>query len=192
MGWNHIHTALNSAFAREALCIAVAFVLFFSTGFTVYHRTTFGLIEIAQYLQRPGFEKSTVLVAARAVIEGVTVSEIAMRDTRPGHTVVRASKAVGSSDWDGSNYRARLNTPAELMAYLQSVPVDFIVLDLIQPDAGAIKPHALMLEALAAYPQNFQSLGVYPTNRRSGDTAQVKLYRAIGRSPLSAAPASSQ
>ena len=74
--------------------------------------------------------------------EGMVVSEIAMRDSRPRHFVLRASKVLAESDWMGKGYKALFNSPSAISEYLDSVPVDYV---LINP-----MPHEYMHQQLLA------------------------------------------
>jgi hypothetical protein len=129
-----------------------------------------GFSELAAFLLgRESLADSVLLVSSDALGEGMFIAEIAMREKRPGHVVLRASKALAESGWMGEGYNSRFDTPEQLMEYLESVPVGLVVLD----DAEATPPahHRLLRELVAARPDRWERVdaGIAPAagGRRS-------------------------
>jgi hypothetical protein len=77
-----------------------------------------------------GSQRSAVLVSSQNYKEVAFVAEIAMRDApRPHHYVVRAYKAFSSADWNGRKIEQTTGTEADMVAYLDSVPIRYVVID---------------------------------------------------------------
>jgi hypothetical protein len=113
---------------------------------------------------------SVVLVSGTSVAEGSVIAEIAIRESRPGHIVLRASKQLGISDWMGHGYRLQYETPDEVQKYLESIPVRLVVVQSLP--ALTERPHQRLLRAaLARYPDRWERI---PAGQEFG------LYRLIG------------
>src|SRR5262249_50703021 len=89
-----------------------------------------GAAEVAESIlelsNRPG---EVMLVASQGFGENAVIAEMAMREARPGHRILRASRVLGTSSWSGRGYRLLYDSPEEIQAYLDSVPVDLLVID---------------------------------------------------------------
>jgi hypothetical protein len=121
--------------------VAIAVIAFLTFQFNVVRRPQTGFGPTAERLAKVS-SPSVILVSADAPREGMAVAEIAMRDLRPRHYVLRGSKVLASSDWFGKSYRPLFQTPQQMAAYLDSVPVDFILVDDSRP---APLPHMALL-----------------------------------------------
>jgi hypothetical protein len=78
-----------------------------------------------------------ILISSDARGEGMFISEIAMRDTRPNFFVERASISLveeASRKWDGREQRDRFKDDQDLLEYLVSSKIDYIVLDAAVPE----------------------------------------------------------
>jgi hypothetical protein len=120
---------------RRAVAVAsLVFGAFFAFQFSLVRRQPTGFSRAAERLA--GEPRSLViLVSGDPAREGMTVAEIAMRDVRPRHYVLRASKVLSQSDWFGKGYRLLFHTPEQVSSYLDSVPVDFVLVDSTAPSA---------------------------------------------------------
>ena len=130
----------------------------------------YGYSEVAQdLLAHREFKDSVILVCGTAAGEGMLISEIAMREQRPDHIILRATKMLASSDWMGWDYEALFHDSSEMMGYLEGIPVGIIVLD----REGRLTPHGKMLdEGLQAHPEKWSRL-----SSASGD---IVVYRFSG------------
>ena len=81
-----------------------------------------------------------------------------MREARPGHILLRASRMLAESDWNGRNYKLKMKTPAEIQRFLEEAAVDVVVLD-GKPDHGF--EHHRQLLATVREP-GWRRIGVYP------------------------------
>jgi hypothetical protein len=121
----------------------------------------YGYDLVARYLvAKPQFAKSVVLVCGGAIGEGALISEIAMRESRPGHFVLRATKLLAHSDWMGWNYRALFNTETDTMRYVEGIPAGIVVIDW----DGRRSPHGrLLFDGLRGHPEKWELLAEYPS-----------------------------
>jgi len=93
----------------------VFIVLFAAFPFRVTPKYSFGFAQAAtDILADPTLAHSAVLCSSDRDGEGLLISEMAMRERRNGHYILRASKMLAVSDWNGSGYRLRLNTSGEI------------------------------------------------------------------------------
>jgi hypothetical protein len=117
-----------SAERRTTAVVAAALIAFFAFQFSLVRRgqTRFGAT--AERLAGE-VQSRVILVSADPDREGMAVAEIAMRDLRPRHYVLRGSKVLSESDWAGKGYRSLFETPQQISSYLDSVPVDFVLME---------------------------------------------------------------
>jgi hypothetical protein len=117
----------GSAARREFAVITAVLIAFFSLQFTLVLRKQMSFRPTAERLARAP-ESRVILVSADPAPEGMVVAEIAMRDVRPGHYVLRGSKVLAQMDWTGKGYQLLFKTPQEISDCLDLVPVDFILI----------------------------------------------------------------
>lgn len=129
---------------------------------------------------RPEFHEAVVLISSDAdgKGEGLFISELALREPRPGPVVLRASKVLSESTFMGSDYRLLFNTPAAVMRYLDSVPVQVVVFD----KAATPEPedHKLLAQTIQAYPQRWQLVARYAITRNGPEQpGALEIYRLV-------------
>jgi 4-amino-4-deoxy-L-arabinose transferase-like glycosyltransferase len=94
---------------RRAWAVAaLVAVVFLATEFSVHRKRYYGFAEAAERLEEPQYKDSVFLVSSEGEGrdgEGMFISEIAMREKRPSHIVLRASKVLSQSDWMGARYK---------------------------------------------------------------------------------------
>jgi hypothetical protein len=158
------------------LFAAVIFAAAFS--FKAAPKYSFGFSEAARdILADPTLKNSVLLVSSDGDGEGILVSEIAMHETRNGHYVLRASKVLAESDWNGIVYRLKYQTPDRIDEFLDSVPVDVVVID--ERALGSRFPHGGLLRA-AMNRAGWSLMGIYPKNRAgAAPDARVEVFRRV-------------
>ena len=125
-----------------------AAAVFVATAFTISWKAHYGFTEIAEYLlQRPDCGRCVVLASSRGNGGGMLIAEFAMREARPGHIVLRAEKMLSRSTWHGARYELLYADAGAVEDYLESVPVDFVVID--ESVGGDLRHHDLLTEAVA-------------------------------------------
>ena len=139
-----------------------------------------GYAEVARaILARPEWNQSVILVSSDAPGEGMLISELAMRERRPGHIVLRGSKVLSASSWFGWNARPLFGGPAEVGEFLRAVPVGLVVFD-GEPMRPPAHHYQLQL-ALRGGAGSWELIGHFPQRRRPGDRRDgIYLYRLIG------------
>ncbi len=151
-------------------------------GFNIHQspvKQHYGFSEAAQdLLSRPAFRTSVLLVSAGSKGEGMLISEVAARESRPGHIVLRASKMLASEDWMGFHYQPLFQDQQEVLQYLESIPVGIVIID----GDGRSTPHGqLLYQGIQSHPEKWELLARYPpagaSNPGSGD---IQVYRLIG------------
>jgi dolichyl-phosphate-mannose-protein mannosyltransferase len=70
-----------------------------------------------------------ILVVSDAIGEGAVVSEFARLEERLGHRILRGSKVLAESNWNGTVFELIYHRPEALAGYLQSVPVKRLIVD---------------------------------------------------------------
>ncbi len=147
-----------------------------------------GYAPVAQSI--PVAHNEVTLISADSFGEGAFVVARLMSDRHQQGVVLRASKVLSDSDWQGTAYRLRTKTPDEVYDYLQDLPVHYIVLNkVLIPGNPSLKDQRLLRDAIDAHPNDFQLVGHFPIYHGSKkfDLA-VDIYRnaaARGRVPSS-------
>jgi hypothetical protein len=168
--------------SRVMAVAAMAAVAFFAGTFRLTHKTHIGLDEAASAVAHDAADRDAIILcSSNGNGEGVFISELAMRERRPAHIVLRASLVLANSDWNGRGYHLLKSTPEEVNAFLASIPVGMVVLD--RSPGFARWPHQDLLAQAMRRPE-WQLAGSYP---QSGPHAgQVQLYRYTGSRVLRA------
>lgn len=117
-----------------------------------------------QILATPEDAQTVLFVSSDARGEGMFISEVAMREKRPGHHVLRASKLLASSSWSGGDYVAKATDTAGLVETLAAAKVGLVVIDTTLPEARLAKMphHALLTLVAAADPVLFEPVAIHP------------------------------
>ncbi len=127
-------------------------------------KTPAGYIEAADYLAHaPQYRESVFLISGDPADEGMFISEVALAEHRPSHVVLRASKVLGSSTWEGKFYSSKFQQVEPLEQYLRSIPAGILVLQ-----KSAARPrlhHDLLGQMVAAQPTAWRLIGDYPRAR---------------------------
>jgi hypothetical protein len=170
-----------SARQKMAVVAAVIGLVFAVEKFTIPEKPSFGFQEVAQdLLARPEFRNSVFLISSEGLGEGRFISEVAMRERRPGHYVLRGSKMLARTSWFGHYYTPLYQTRAELMDYLDSIPVGILVMD-HTPGWRQLQHHRLLNELLETYRDRWKLIGTYPRDRRShASQSKILVYRLVG------------
>ena len=119
------------------------------------------------------FAHGNFLVVSSASGEGAFISEVAMREQRPDHIILRSSKFLSSSTWNGTNYQLCCHSTAELREFLDHAPIDALILDnRSSQQRNTAQLQAQVAQALLADP-NWKFRDGYPKLR----------HATVGRSP---------
>jgi len=154
-------------------------VVFFTSVFEIPRKHRLGFQEVAEELtSNSEFRNSIIVCSSEGNGEGILVSEVAMREARPGHILLRASRMFAESDWNGRNYKLKIKTPAEIQRFLEEAAVDVVVLDL-KPDHGF--EHHRQLLATIREPR-WRRIAVYPhaIDSFTDPDARIEIWRQSG------------
>jgi len=101
-----------------------------------------------------------------------------MREARPGHILLRASRMLAESDWNGRNYKLKMKTPAEIQRFLEEAAVDVVVLD-GKPDQ-AFEHHRQLLATVRE--PAWRRIAVYPRaiNSLAEPDARIEIWKQAG------------
>lgn len=133
--------------------VATSAVLLIPAGMVLIHhgevpaRERWGLEHAADvaFAVQPA-PASTYLVSGSAEGEGAFIAEAAMRKNTHGERVIlRGSKSLASSDWNGGGYRPLFTDAGSLKRFLQDQRVSVIVLE---SRSGQAKEHHRLLQRI--------------------------------------------
>lgn len=164
---------------RLALVGVVAAGLFGLEAFSVPGRQWQGFGNVAALLFTPTpVVTSVVLVSSDPEGEGALVSEVAMRDRDRRHFVLRGSKVLSSSRWDGSEYRMLFETTAEMGDLLRETPVHLVVVDRSVPRSFRTPDQALLWETLQEMADEWELVDKFGLTRHGvAEPEAVHVYR---------------
>ncbi len=144
--------------------------------FQIPRKTGSAYVTTADTVLSAGLQaKNAVLVSADGVGEGMLTAEFVMRDRRPDHYVVRASKVLATQTLMGEEYHLIYQNAEALMTALDSIPVATVVMQ--QCPEGSCGEHEMLLErTIERYSDRFGLIKVIP----SEDAAPILVYRIKG------------
>jgi hypothetical protein len=165
---------------------AVVAVVFFAQVWRVPQKPYWGYTEAAQYvMSNPAYANANFLVVGNACGEGAFITEVLMRDHRPGHAVFRASKAIQAANkWYDSGYQLRFQTDASLRDFLDQAPISAIVLDTNPITCGFPEGMAAefnTVQRALASDSHWTVQGNYPL--AAGGKGPLVLYARVGPQP---------
>jgi hypothetical protein len=129
---------------------------------------------VAEVLAMPESKGRNLLVSSAVDGEGMTISEVASRENVPGRYILRASKLLASSNWNGATYRSLFATPQEMIKALETSPAQIILCDTFPDHTPELtfEVHTGMLhKTIATYPERFRLLA-----RRPGPEGEIFAY----------------
>ena len=103
-------------------------------------------------------DNRSILVSSENYGEGVFIATLAARDRRPQHRVLRASRVLSTSNWDGSDYRAVYSTDDEIDVALRRMGVAAIVVDTHRATGPHNVHHRQLLDMLSRHPTHWRLL----------------------------------
>jgi hypothetical protein len=126
---------------------------------------TLGFSAVAKAIDAP-VNPTVILVSSDSSGEGSFIVERMLHDEHKSAIVLRASKVLGGSAWSGEGYRLVYETEAEMLDYLLTFPVHFIVYDhQAWRNAEPERHHRMLLEVLRSAPASFDEVKRFPLTR---------------------------
>jgi hypothetical protein len=138
-----------------------AVVVFFWQEFSIPTEIHYGYAEAARYIHgMPDLQTAKILVSSNRDGEGMLVSELAMAERRPGHQVLRGTKVLARTDWNGNVFERPYQTAEALIGYIHDAHIGLVVTD---DFAGSYSfdHQKLLKETIAQYPDHFALLGSF-------------------------------
>jgi hypothetical protein len=142
-----------------------------ATCFQIVPKQHFGYSDVADAITRhKDLAHAVILAAGSSPSEGMSVSEIAMRDQRPAHYVLRGSKMLATDTWMGARYRLLYPDTASVLDALAKSGVQVVILD------ADSQPHNRLLEeALRSAPETWQRWNDTPW----GSNERFAVYKRV-------------
>ncbi len=178
-----IHIGGWSTQTKAAALAGVVAVAFGAGTFSIPRKGDRGFADmVADIIRAPDLSKSVILISSQYDGEGIFIAEMAMDEKRPGHVILRASKALADSQWNGSGYHTLFADAPSVMRFLDRVPVGVLVMD-NTPGLKDHLHHRQLQQVLRDYQGRFQLMGVYPKDGRPRIPGEdVRVYRILGNS----------
>jgi len=133
-----------------------------------------GFEQAAGYLtSRPDLKNAVTLTSSENLGEGLMIAETEMREARPGHYMLRATKLLAQVDWSSLHYTALYGSAAQVRRELNALPIKVLILD-FTPSRRPLLHHGQLIQMVAARPQEWHLAGSFgPTG---GDIRPVRIY----------------
>jgi hypothetical protein len=140
---------LRSPAVRWTMQVAIFVVMVVSNTVQAWPaaQRPLGYRSVAAHLEAQSLAGRRVLVVSDEHGEGACVAEIAVRNLHPRPMVIRGSKLLASDDWMGRHPVVKYPSPDAILADLESMHVEFVVLD-VSPEARAL-PYWASVQAMA-------------------------------------------
>jgi hypothetical protein len=169
--WIATKTRLN-----PAIVMVAAVAIFAVQEFTIPVEIHYGYSDAAHFISdHPELQDRTILVSSDRDGEGMLVSELAMRDKQLDHRILRATKVLASTDWNGKVYQCYYGTPEALLRYLRTAGVNLVVSDTL-PGAISFEHQDILNQTIAKYPDSLKLIASF-----HGDVpGAVNIYRVAG------------
>lgn len=84
--------------------------------------------------------------------EGSWIAEVALLESRPGSTIVRASKLFADAGWNDTHYRLRIKTPEEMERAVEEAGIETVILH-SPAVAHPVEHHPLLIGTLRDNPR---------------------------------------
>jgi hypothetical protein len=168
--------------AWAATIAAAAACSFLLESFQFPQRRYYGFSEAASELARDrALGGAPFLVCSDSNGEGAFIAAFAAQDRRPGRIILRGNKMLAAMNWTGNVYKARFTTPAEIMRFIENVPVRVLILE-SSPGRTRTVHEQLTEEMIRQYPERWALIGSYPKLRAASPPGvKVVAYRLTGR-----------
>jgi len=172
----YLHSFFRNRTALTVAALSLVVGLHVASTYGVFLKSTSAYVKAADAVISSGLvHNGAVLVSADAEGEGMLTAELVMRDRRPDHYVVRASKVLATQNAMGDQYQLKYHTPQQVMMVLDSIPVAIVVTQRC-PKGKCGEHENLLNEAAALYPERWRLSSVIPSEPDS----PILVYQIIG------------
>jgi len=145
------------------ICLGYAFISF---PLTLPHKQAHGFRQVVTRALTNSTPRA-ILIISDPRGEGTAIAEAALLNPRRPSPplVLRGTQVLGSSDWLGRDYKARVGSAAELAALVKEKQIDLILWDGSVPSTKLIPFHPPVHEWLTTSPQAFERIGTQVITR---------------------------
>jgi hypothetical protein len=158
---------------NPSIVLIVAATVFGIQKFSIPAEIHYGYSEAARFIRdRRDPRDLVVLVSSERDGEGMLVSELAMSEKRPTHRILRATKFLANTDWNGNVSQTYYKSPEDLLAYLKSHDVGLVVSDTL-PHSISFEYQRVLNETIARYPDRLKLIGTF----RGDLKGAINVYR---------------
>ncbi len=161
-----------------AVAVGLGLLVFASAVWPLSQKGFAGFAPLADAMLSEAAPTAVTLVSSDARGEGMFISEVAMHEQRPGHTILRASKALASSAWSGSGYGPLFKSDDDLFDFLTSGKIQYLALDDAVPEAKRREHHDQLRRVIGEHADSFR-LVASAEMTRDGEPqlAPVRLFK---------------
>ena len=117
-----------------------------------------GFADLAQaVIDDPKRRDQEILISSDGRGEGMFISELAMREKRPGHVVRRVSKDLATMDWEGRRPTLKYPTDEEALQWFRTEGrnIGIVIVDASMTEARRGPHHDQMIHLCERYPDMF-------------------------------------
>ncbi len=165
-----------SVAARAAVLVVLGLGWFAKTVFAIPHRPQMGYAQAASTLLPAKVGDETVLVCSDSWGEGALVTTLALGDhAQNEHIVIRGTKVLSESLWLGGIYSPLFHSSSALEQYLESIPLDAVVVDLTK--VLWEEDRAILSQAILENPDKWSLTLEVP---ETPESRHLRLYRWVG------------
>ncbi len=167
--------------AKRVLLAGLALVGIMNVGAWA-PRTPLGFRDVTTYvMQHGGLADRRLIVVSDEMGEGAMIAEVAAHEPSPAATVIRFSSLIARGNWAGHDFHLRFASSAALIARLEALHVEFLVVDRSLEAQGHplwATTEALLREQAARLERVHEAAGARP----------IVVYRLRYQSPGPPAP----
>lgn len=135
--------------------------------YAIYRQRAEGFAALAAQIRQPA---RMLFSSPQGWREGPWIAVVSLREPRPSSTIVRATKLLSTSTWNGGDYRSLVSTSEDVERKLDGAAIDLVVLEragVAQPSGEPARPHHHQLAAM---------LQASPAWKRCGAAGELSAY----------------
>ncbi len=140
--------------SRWAPAVLLAVVVWMPHAF--YRQTPGGYGALAAQIRQPA---RMLVSSSTGWEEGPWIAVVALREARPSSVILRATKLLASTDWNGRKYQAKVHTREDIERALDGARVDLVVVHDGDDLAGDWPTHHPLLKDTVAASATWRKCG---------------------------------
>ncbi len=160
---------------ERGVMVAAGALCFCIQTFAIPHETHYGYSEAARFITSDSkLDGAKILVSSESGGEGMLISEMAMREPRPSHVIIRGTKGLAQVDWNASQYRSYVSSPSQVVEYLQKNHIEIVVVDTLAAQGQFL--HDELIKQAIKNSGLFRLIKTFPDHAQAA-SGQIQLYR---------------